>query len=200
MGQRARILTEILGFDGWKVTDTFFETAAGERVHPVRGFALIRDTRLVLSVERRWLPRCSKCGGPCHDVHERLAPRRWADLSWHPVELRYAPVRVRCPRCDAALARRDRLVGVVLSGLLDDGTRGLAEIKRLGGFAVVQDPREAEFPWMPRSAIENVDVDAVVEASKIATILQDQARGQPRPSGSSLSSTAASTSWGFSAA
>ena len=104
MGQRARILTEILGFDGWKVTDTFFESAAGERVRPVRGFALIRDTRLVLTVERRWLPRCSKCGGPCHDVHERLAPRRWADLSWagHPVELRYAPVRVRCPRCDAA--------------------------------------------------------------------------------------------------
>jgi transposase len=104
MGQRARILTEILGFDGWKVTGTFFESAAGERVRPVRGFALIRETRLVLTVERRWLPRCSKCGGPCHDVHERLAPRRWADLSWagHPVELRYAPVRVRCPRCDAA--------------------------------------------------------------------------------------------------
>jgi transposase len=104
MGQRAGILTEILGFDGWKVTGTFFESAAGERVRPVQGFALIRDTRLVISVERRWLPRCSKCGGPCRDVHERLAPRRWADLSWagHPVELWYAPIRVRCSRCDAA--------------------------------------------------------------------------------------------------
>jgi transposase len=104
MGQRARILTEILGFDGWKVTDAFFESGSGERVRPIGGFAMIRDTRVVLVVERRWLPRCAQCAGPCRIVHERLPPRRWADLPWagHPVELRYAPVRVECPRCDAA--------------------------------------------------------------------------------------------------
>ena len=48
MGQRARILTEILGFDGWKVTETFFESATGKRVEAVGGFALLRETRLVL--------------------------------------------------------------------------------------------------------------------------------------------------------
>ncbi len=101
MGQRARILTSILGFDGWKVTDVFFESAAGERVEPVRGFGLLRETRVVLVVERRWLPRCAQCGGPCRAIHGRLPPRRWADLPWaeRPVELRYAPVRVECPRC-----------------------------------------------------------------------------------------------------
>jgi transposase len=104
MGQRARILTEILGFGGWKVTETFFESATGERVRPVGGFSMIRDTRLVFEVERRWLPRCSQCACLCRRVHERLAPRRWADLSWgeHAVELRYAPVRVECPRCLAS--------------------------------------------------------------------------------------------------
>jgi len=104
MGQRARILTEILGFDGWKVTGTFFESATGERVRPVGSLAMFRDTRLVLEVERRWLPRCSQCACPCRRIHERLADRRWADLSWgdHPVEVRYAPVRVECPRCLAA--------------------------------------------------------------------------------------------------
>ncbi len=103
MGQRAKILTEILGFDGWKVKEAFFESAAGKRVEPVGGMSLLRETRLVLVVERRWLPRCSTCAGPCRVVHERLAERRWADLRWsdHPVELRYAPVRVECPRCDA---------------------------------------------------------------------------------------------------
>jgi transposase len=103
VGQRARILTEIVGFDGWKVSDAFFESATGQRVQPVGGFAPLRDTRLVLVLERRWLARCSQCAGVCRDVHERLAPRRWADLSWagHPVELRYAPVRVRCRHCDA---------------------------------------------------------------------------------------------------
>jgi transposase len=103
MGQRARILTSILGFDGWKVTDVLFESASGERVEPVGGLGMLRGTRIVLAVERRWLPRCTQCGGPCRAIHEWLPPRRWADLSWaeHPVELRYAPVRVKCPRCKA---------------------------------------------------------------------------------------------------
>lgn len=101
MGQRARILTEILGFDGWKVKETFFESSRGERVEPVAGFAVLRDTRLVLVVERRWLPRCSRCGARCRRVHERLPARRWADLPWagHPVEIEYASSRVKCRAC-----------------------------------------------------------------------------------------------------
>jgi transposase len=103
MGQRGRILTDILGFDGWKVTEAFFESAAGKRVEPVGGLSLLRETRVVLVVERRWLSRCGQCGGPCRRVHEQLPARRWDDLPWaeHPVELRYAPVRVECPRCHA---------------------------------------------------------------------------------------------------
>ncbi len=58
MGQRARILTEIFGFDGWKVKEAWFEDSAGQRVWPVAGFRLICGTRLVLAVERRWLSRC----------------------------------------------------------------------------------------------------------------------------------------------
>jgi transposase len=101
MGQRARILTEILGFDGWKVKATFFESADGRRVEPIDGFAVLRETRLVLVVERRWLARCSRCGVACRRVHERLPVRRWADLSWagHPVDLEYAPRRVKCQGC-----------------------------------------------------------------------------------------------------
>src|SRR4029078_1878243 len=53
-------------------------------------------------------------------------------------------------------------IGVVLSGNLDDGTAGLWAIKRLGGTAVVQDPDDALFDGMPRSAIERVAIDHVV--------------------------------------
>ena len=104
MGQRGRILTEILGFDGWKVTATFFESASGTRVEPVGGFAMLRETRLVLVAERRWLPRCSRCGAACRKVHEWLPARRWADLSWagHPVELEYSGCRVKCGACGSA--------------------------------------------------------------------------------------------------
>src|SRR5262249_5867990 len=55
----------------------------------------------------------------------------------------------------AARARGPDIIGVLLSGRLNDGTAGLQEIKRRGGIAIVQTPAEAEAPDMPRSALEN---------------------------------------------
>jgi transposase len=101
VGQRTRILTDVLGFDGWRVKEMFFESASGARVRPVGSLALVRETRVVLVVERRWLPRCP-CGHRCRLLHDSTLPtRRWSDLPWagHPVELECAPVRVRCRAC-----------------------------------------------------------------------------------------------------
>jgi two-component system chemotaxis response regulator CheB len=71
----------------------------------------------------------------------------------------------------AAHAHGRRVIGVILSGMLDDGSAGLAVIKAYGGIALVQDPQEALFDGMPRSAIENVDVDAVLKLSDLAARL-----------------------------
>lgn len=101
MGQRRASLTQILGFDGWSVEEAYFENDQGLRVHAVRGHALLRGTRLVLRVRRRWLPRCSGCGAACGSIHENGRPRRWRDLPWstHPVVIEYAPQRLKCRSC-----------------------------------------------------------------------------------------------------
>jgi two-component system, chemotaxis family, protein-glutamate methylesterase/glutaminase len=63
------------------------------------------------------------------------------------------------------------VIGVLLTGNLDDGTAGLAAIKESGGLAIVQDPEDAVYPGMPTSAIENVKVDRVLPLEEIAPAL-----------------------------
>lgn len=78
----------------------------------------------------------------------------------------------------AAYSYRARVIGVVLSGALDDGTSGLWSVKRLGGRTIVQEPSDAGVPDMPNSAIEHVEVDHVAAAAEIGPLLAELA-GKP---------------------
>jgi two-component system, chemotaxis family, protein-glutamate methylesterase/glutaminase len=71
----------------------------------------------------------------------------------------------------AALTHGPRVIGVVLTGALDDGTAGLWAVKRYGGIAVVQDPSEAQHASMPESALEYVDVDHCLPVAEIGRLL-----------------------------
>jgi two-component system, chemotaxis family, protein-glutamate methylesterase/glutaminase len=71
----------------------------------------------------------------------------------------------------AARARGPCCVGVVLSGLLDDGATGLRFVKESGGAAVVQEPGDAQFPSMPRAALSLVAADRVVGAADMGHAL-----------------------------
>jgi two-component system chemotaxis response regulator CheB len=71
----------------------------------------------------------------------------------------------------AAYSNGSRAIAVVLTGDLDDGTSGLWAIKERGGIAIAQDPSDAEYPSMPRSAIEHVAVDHVVPVGEVASLL-----------------------------
>ena len=78
----------------------------------------------------------------------------------------------------AARAYGTRVIGVILTGNLDDGTSGLLAIKSAGGVAVVQDPDDALYAGMPTSAVRHVAVDHVVPLSEIAPLLT-RLVGQP---------------------
>lgn len=63
------------------------------------------------------------------------------------------------------------MIGVVLTGALDDGTSGMWNIKRLGGLAICQDLDEAAFPEMPRSLQQYVEVDHTLKLKDIGPLL-----------------------------
>jgi two-component system, chemotaxis family, protein-glutamate methylesterase/glutaminase len=71
----------------------------------------------------------------------------------------------------AAEAARDRCVGVVLTGANEDGARGAARIRQLGGTVIVQDPAEAERPEMPRAAADAVPDATIAPLAAIPDLL-----------------------------
>ncbi|HEY0495740.1 MAG TPA: chemotaxis protein CheB [Kutzneria sp.] len=84
----------------------------------------------------------------------------------------------------AARVAGPRVIGVVLSGALDDGTAGLMSIVARGGAAVVQDPSEALYASMPENALREVPTAHVAPAAKlgevVAALTREEVDGRPR--------------------
>ena len=72
----------------------------------------------------------------------------------------------------AAVAHGPGVIGVILTGMLDDGTAGLVAVKKCGGVTVVQDPKDAAYPEMPQSALNNVKVDHCLPLAGMGPLLE----------------------------
>lgn len=102
--------------------------------------------------------------------HHLLIEEGMVRLSRGPKENHFRPAVDPLFR-SAAYTYGNRVIGIVLSGALDDGTAGLWRIKYSGGTAIVQDPVDAEVPSMPESAIREVEVDYCLPVSEMAALL-----------------------------
>ena len=102
--------------------------------------------------------------------HHLLVEEDFIKVSKGPKENRFRPAIDPLFR-SAAAAYGSRVVGVILSGGLDDGVAGLWTVKENGGIAVVQDPHDAENPSMPLSARKRVEVDYCVPGNELADLL-----------------------------
>jgi two-component system, chemotaxis family, protein-glutamate methylesterase/glutaminase len=112
--------------------------------------------------------------------HHLLVERGYVRVKRGPKENRFRPAVDPLFR-SAAYTYGARVVGVVLSGALDDGTSGLWTIKLRGGTAIVQDPSDASHRSMPLSALEYVQADHKLPAARIGALIGALAREAPLP-------------------
>lgn len=111
------------------------------------------------------------------DYHLLVEPA-WLSLSTED------PVRYSRPSIDvmlesAAEAFAQRLVAVIVTGASDDGTAGARAVRRRGGTVIVQDPKSAEQPVMPRSVVEAGVADRVVPLRELAATVSLAVRSRP---------------------
>ncbi len=117
------------------------------------------------------------------DIH-MLVERGYLRLVSGPRENRHRPAIDPTFR-SAALAYRNRAIGVILTGMLDDGTSGLMVIRAHAGVAIVQDPETALFSSMPANALERVP-DAIVATLEeipdlLVKLVSEEIAERPRP-------------------
>lgn len=112
--------------------------------------------------------------------HHLLIKKNMVMLGYGAYENRWRP-SIDVLFRSAAVAYSTRVIGIILTGLLDDGRAGMLAIKRCGGTAIVQDPNEAEYPDMPLAILDNMEVDYAISLSQMGEIINTIITQSPAP-------------------
>jgi two-component system chemotaxis response regulator CheB len=98
-----------------------------------------------------------------------------------PMENRYRPSIDALFR-SAAVAFGPRVLGIILSGMLEDGTSGMLAIKKAGGLCMIQEPDEAKYPDMPKAVLSALKPDYILPVPKMGEAIREIMRTR-KPSG-----------------
>ena len=112
--------------------------------------------------------------------HHMLVEQGFIRIAHGPRENRFRPAVDPLFR-SAAYGYGPRVIGIVLSGALNDGSAGLWTVKERGGTSIVQDPAEALHPSMPSAALEEVAVDYKLRIAEMGPLLGRLAREEASP-------------------
>lgn len=73
----------------------------------------------------------------------------------------------------AAVEYGNHLIGIILTGYLDDGTSGMIAIQKCGGICIVQDPADAEYPDMPKNVLNQLKPDYCLPLAEMGSLLAE---------------------------
>jgi two-component system chemotaxis response regulator CheB len=104
--------------------------------------------------------------------HQLMVKQKTMIVHQGPHENKYRPCIDVLFR-SAAVSHRNKVIGIVLTGMLEDGTSGMYAIKSTGGICIIQDPATAEYPDMPQSVLNLVQVDYKASLKAIPEIITD---------------------------
>jgi two-component system chemotaxis response regulator CheB len=104
--------------------------------------------------------------------HHTIVKEGYIQIVDGPEENRFRP-SIDVMFRSAAVAYGERVIGLILTGLLDDGTAGMRAIKKCGGHTLIQDPNEADYPDMPLSVLNSMEVDHCLPLSQLGYVVHD---------------------------
>lgn len=79
----------------------------------------------------------------------------------------------------AAACFGNKTTGILLTGYLDDGTSGLIAIQRCGGTTIIQDPADADYPDMPKNALNQMKPDYCIPIVEMVGVLSTLMKRKP---------------------
>jgi two-component system chemotaxis response regulator CheB len=107
--------------------------------------------------------------------HHLLVKKKKILIGKGPMENRYRPSIDALFR-SGAVAFAQQAVGIVLTGMLEDGASGMVAIKRSGGICMVQDPNEAKYPDLPQAVMQQLEPDYVLPVEEMGQALNKAMR------------------------